>query len=166
MPIKEQEIMLKKAIAAIVIISLSTTSHGNFNIHQTDSFVESEINCLGEAIYREARGESITGMSSVGLVVMNRVKSGKFPKTVCGVTHQRTRGMCQFSYVCNKSLPPIRESEKFKSFYLAKMIYRHQIKDITHGSTFFDMGKMSTNKKMHIAKSIKIGLHQFYKDKS
>jgi spore germination cell wall hydrolase CwlJ-like protein len=171
--------MLKKIIATILILILSmnvvygidkkSTNKKSPSIQKSIGkpiSVQKEINCLGEAIYREARGESVTGMASVGLVVMNRVKSEKFPDTVCGVTHQKTDGMCQFSYACMKHLPTIKEDEKFRSFYMAKMIYRNQVKDITNGSTFFDMGRMSHNKKMHISKSIKVGPHQFYKERN
>jgi spore germination cell wall hydrolase CwlJ-like protein len=159
--------MLIKILATILIsfLSMSNIVHGKSNGHNVISFEQKEINCLGEAIYREARGEPVTGMASVGLVVMNRVKSEKFPNSVCEVTHQKTNGMCQFSYACMKNLPKIKESEKFNSFYMAKMIYRNQVKDITRGSTFFDMGRMSHNKKMHISKSIKVGPHQFYKER-
>lgn len=43
---------------------------------------------LACAIYGEARGESYTGQVAVGAVILNRVRSSKFPNTVAGVIYQ------------------------------------------------------------------------------
>ncbi|MHB8529465.1 MAG: cell wall hydrolase [Caulobacteraceae bacterium] len=59
-----------------------------------------EVDCLAEAVYFEARGESGAGQAAVAQVVMNRTRAGGFPRTVCGVVHQRAGGLCQFSFVC------------------------------------------------------------------
>ncbi|MEM1420226.1 MAG: cell wall hydrolase [Pseudomonadota bacterium] len=64
---------------------------------------DEELYCLAEAIYFEARGESIQGQAAVAEVVLNRVDSQYWPDTVCGVVNQgseRTTG-CQFSYTCD-----------------------------------------------------------------
>ena len=44
--------------------------------------------CLAEAVYFEARGEAVRGQIAVAQVVMNRVFSGYYPNTVCGVVFQ------------------------------------------------------------------------------
>ena len=46
--------------------------------------------CLSEALYFEARGETVKGQFAVAEVIMNRVKSARFPDTLCGVIHQGT----------------------------------------------------------------------------
>ena len=38
-----------------------------------------EVECLADAIYFEARGESVGGQEAVAQVVLNRVRSGTFP---------------------------------------------------------------------------------------
>ena len=48
----------------------------------------SNINLLARAIYGEARGEPYTGQVAVGAVIMNRVRSSKFPNTIAGVIYQ------------------------------------------------------------------------------
>jgi len=52
------------------------------------SVANREHGCLTEAIYREAGSEPIRGRMAVAQVIMNRTRSGTFPKTVCGVVHQ------------------------------------------------------------------------------
>jgi len=61
-----------------------------------------QMRCLAEAIYFEARSEPETGQAAVAQVVLNRVRSGIYPTTVCGVVYQdRNRPFaCQFSFAC------------------------------------------------------------------
>jgi hypothetical protein len=67
--------------------------------------------CLAEAIYHEARGESVEGQVAVAQVVMNRVRSPHYPKDVCSVVYQNQarRNACQFSFACDGVLD--RENE-------------------------------------------------------
>ena len=63
--------------------------------------------CLAEAIYFESRSEPEDGQAAVAQVVLNRVRSGIYPNTVCGVVYQdRNRPFaCQFTFACEgKSL--------------------------------------------------------------
>jgi spore germination cell wall hydrolase CwlJ-like protein len=46
--------------------------------------------CLSEALYFEARGETVKGQFAVAEVIMNRVKSARFPATPCAVIKQGT----------------------------------------------------------------------------
>tara|TARA_Y100001938_G_scaffold138422_1_gene203875 strand:+ start:1426 stop:1890 length:465 start_codon:yes stop_codon:yes gene_type:complete len=65
--------------------------------------------CMAEAIYFEARSESIMGQLAVGNVIINRVNSDRFPNTICKVVHQGpkyksghpVKHKCQFSYWCD-----------------------------------------------------------------
>lgn len=62
--------------------------------------------CLAEAIYYEAGSESPDGQRAVAQVVLNRVRHGAFPNSICGVVYQgatRQTG-CQFTFTCDGSL--------------------------------------------------------------
>jgi len=48
----------------------------------------SEVELLARLIHGEARGEPYVGMVAVGAVVLNRVRSSKFPNTIAGVIYQ------------------------------------------------------------------------------
>jgi hypothetical protein len=66
-----------------------------------------QMRCLAEAIYFESRSEPEAGQAAVAQVVLNRVRSGIYPATVCAVVYQdRNRPFaCQFSFACEgKSL--------------------------------------------------------------
>lgn len=58
------------------------------------SELPTQIDCLQEAIYHEARGESFEGQVHVGFVIRNRVNSSRFPDDFCEVIKQPW----QFSY--------------------------------------------------------------------
>jgi spore germination cell wall hydrolase CwlJ-like protein len=67
------------------------------NIHLANN---RELKCLADNIYYEAGNQSTQGKLAVAAVTINRVKSPKFPKSVCAVVYQRTKRVCQFSWVC------------------------------------------------------------------
>jgi len=63
------------------------------------------ITCLTQAVYYEARSESLDGQRGVAQVVMNRSRSGLFPSDICGVVFERSAaGTCQFSFACDGSM--------------------------------------------------------------
>lgn len=54
----------------------------------TGSTTSNDTYLLAKCIYAEARGEPYTGQVAVGAVVLNRVRSSKFPNSVSGVIYQ------------------------------------------------------------------------------
>jgi hypothetical protein len=66
----------------------------------------SEQRCLAEAMYYEARGEGEEGQKAIAEVILARVESKLYPKSICDVVYQgaeRKTG-CQFSFACDGSL--------------------------------------------------------------
>lgn len=59
---------------------------------------KAEIFCLAKNIYHEARGEPFEGQIAVAQVTLNRVASGTFNKTVCGVVYAHK----QFSWTLDE----------------------------------------------------------------
>ncbi|HZP20446.1 MAG TPA: cell wall hydrolase [Bauldia sp.] len=70
-----------------------------------------ETECLATAVYFEARGESPIGQLAVAEVILNRVKTPGFPKTICGVVYENAgaRNGCQFSFACDGTPDRIRD---------------------------------------------------------
>lgn len=65
--------------------------------------LSSELKCLAGAIYYESKGEPLAGQLAVAEVVINRARSGRFPKSLCGVVTQAG----QFSFVRGGAIPAI-----------------------------------------------------------
>lgn len=70
-----------KTLAAMGINS-STSTGSNSQVSNSD------VTLLSKLVYGEARGEIYQGQVAVAAVVLNRVKSSKFPNTVAGVIYQ------------------------------------------------------------------------------
>lgn len=68
-----------QTLKAMGITSSSSSSSSNNS---------SNVNLLARVVYGEARGEPYTGQVAVAAVVLNRVKSSKFPNTISGVVYQ------------------------------------------------------------------------------
>ena len=49
---------------------------------------DAEARCLTQAVYFEARGEPLEGQLAVAQVILNRVASGRYADSVCGVVNQ------------------------------------------------------------------------------
>ena len=86
-----------------------------------------ERDCLAQAIYHEARGESAAGQLAVANVIVNRARSGKFPSTLCGVIYQNAdkgRYRCQFTFACDgRDDTPGERRAWIRSAELAKDVY-------------------------------------------
>ena len=66
-----------------------------------------QLNCLTQNIYWEAASEPFEGKVAVAQVTLNRVESGRFADSVCGVVYQKNvfyeRVVCQFSWLCEST---------------------------------------------------------------
>jgi hypothetical protein len=86
-----------------------------------------ERDCLAQAIYHEARGESEVGQLAVANVIVNRARSGKFPSTLCGVIYQNAEKgyhRCQFTFACDgRSDVPGERRAWARSAALAQDVY-------------------------------------------
>jgi spore germination cell wall hydrolase CwlJ-like protein len=81
-----------------------------------------EVDCLAKNIYFEAKGEPRAGKIAVAEVTMNRVKSKQFPRSVCAVVYQKTKGTCQFSWVCEGKKAIINRAAWKESLQIAETI--------------------------------------------
>jgi len=125
----------------------------------------SERKCLARAIYYEARGEAFEGKVAVAQVVLNRVRSKKWPQTVCGVVNQgASRGeKCQFSYACfgNLSEPSgamYAEAELVAEQALAGQAWLRELEHATHYHTT----AVNPVWRLGLTPLVTIGNHIFY----
>lgn len=99
----------------------------------------SELACLAEALYFEARGTGIRGKEAVAHVVLNRKRDREFPGTVCGVIRDR----CQFSYRCDGRPETMTDaSARARAFRTAEAV-QAGAPDITGGAKFFHSARVS-----------------------
>jgi hypothetical protein len=126
--------------------------------------------CLAEAIYFEARGEPKRGQIAVAQVVMNRVFSGFYPNTVCGVVYQNAsrHNACQFTFACDDVKDTIDEPDMWEQ---AKEISHDMIDgkmwlpEIGH-STHYHAYWVHPSWVNEMKKLYKIGVHSFYRPRA
>jgi len=125
---------------------------------------DGEWQCLTEALYFESRGESLDGQIAVAEVILNRVDSPLYPRSVCGVVKQRGGGGCQFSYVCDGRTDRMRETEAAD---LAGRIARAMLDDaprvLTEGATHFHTKAVRPSWSKRFSRTASIGAHFFYR---
>lgn len=120
--------------------------------------------CLAQAVYFEARGESIRGQFAVAEVVLNRVDSGQFARSVCGVVKQRGGGACQFSYVCDGRADRMREPQaRDIAERIAYVMLKGAPRALTAGATYFHTSNVRPKWSRRFERTAAIGEHLFYR---
>jgi len=89
-----------------------------------------EMLCLAKNVYYEARGEPAAGQIAVAEVTMNRLASGRYADTLCGVVYQknwdpiRKRYVGAFSWTELDELQPLAGDEWLRALTIAEAVYR------------------------------------------
>nr|WP_232222866.1 cell wall hydrolase [Sulfitobacter guttiformis] len=125
----------------------------------------SEFQCLAEALYFEARGETVKGQFAVAEVIRNRVKSSRFPNSYCGVINQGTgkKHQCQFSYTCDGKPEVVAEPAAFaRVAKVARATIDGQSPDITNGATFYHTTAVRPSWSRKFTNTARFGVHLFY----
>lgn len=124
------------------------------------------LECLSEALYFEARGETVKGQFAVAEVIMNRVKSARFPDSVCGVIHQGTgrKYQCQFTYTCDGHPERIAEPQAYERVSkVARAVLDERVPDLTDGATHYHTKAVRPKWSRTYTKTADIGVHLFYR---
>jgi spore germination cell wall hydrolase CwlJ-like protein len=119
--------------------------------------------CLTEALYFEARGESLDGQIAVAEVILNRVDSPLYPRTVCGVVKQRGGGGCQFSYVCDGRTKMREKGAANLAGRIARAMLDGAPRVLTDGATHFHTRSVKPSWSKRFARTAAIGAHLFYR---
>ncbi len=126
----------------------------------------SEWKCLTEALYFEARGESIKGQVAVAEVILNRVQSRKFPNTVCGVVNQGTgkKHRCQFSYTCDGKAETVHNPKAYRNVgKIARALLDGAPRNLTVGATYYHNHTVRPRWSRIFKRTVSIDGHQFYR---
>jgi spore germination cell wall hydrolase CwlJ-like protein len=123
--------------------------------------------CLANAVYFEARGESVRGQIAVAQVVMNRVFSPFYPNDVCGVVYQNANrhNACQFTFACD-GIPDIvtepdawARASRIARDMLDGKLWMPEVAKATHYHAYWVRPDWINEMK----KIYKLGVHSFYR---
>lgn len=119
---------------------------------QTDKYSKDEIHLLARLINAEAKGESFEGKVAVGNVVINRIKSGKYPDTIKKVIYQPR----QFQPVSNGAINEKPSVEAVEAAYKSLNI------NMVGNALFYYNPDIATDSWIRTRKVVKkIGNHSF-----
>lgn len=125
-----------------------------------------EHNCLSEAVYYEARGETQQGQVAVAEVVMNRVHSPFYPKTICAVVYQgsdRNTG-CQFTFTCDGSIDSRPRGRAWiQAQRLATAVMLGYTRPVTQHATHYHTDAVNPSWSGRLIETTQIGSHVFYR---
>jgi len=130
---------------------------------------ESDLECLAENIYFEARGEPVAGQYAVAEVTLNRTRAQNFPHTICGVVHQsrwdpgRKRAVADFSWTELGALSPEDGPAWKRAMAVANAAYDDLHDPIVPGALFYHATSIRPSWARTRTAIATIGNHVFYR---
>ena len=103
----------------------------------------SDLQCLAENIYFEARGEPLAGQYAVAEVTLNRTHARNFPHTICQVVHEsrwdpgRERFVADFYWTERGALFPEYGSSWRHSMTVAEGAYEELHAPVVPGALYY-----------------------------
>ena len=126
--------------------------------HDGDLQMDRQLECLATAVYHESKGEPLEGQLAVAQVVMNRVDSGRFADSICGVVYQPK----QFSFV--ETSPARRSASAWQTAVAVARIARDQaFRQVAPDALFFHANYAKPSWRMLKQKVAAVGAHTFYR---
>ena len=143
--------------------------------------LDSQVNCLADNIYWEARNQPTKGMIAVAMVTRNRVEDSRYPDTYCGVVEQGpvreswkkngtfypVRHRCQFSWYCDGKSDKIPQQDldvyELARIIAFKVIHLEMTFDFTKGATHYHATYVYPEWAETKTKTVQIKDHIFYR---
>lgn len=159
------------------VLSISPVSEANAS---DDLWLDSQIECMAQNVYHEARSQGTAGRLAVIAVTSNRVQDSRYPNTVCEVVKQGphrpswkgtgelipVRHRCQFSWYCDGKADTVHNTELYNEIRdLSALVVRGDITviDLTEGATHYHADYVSPDWAKTKTKTIEIEDHIFYR---
>jgi spore germination cell wall hydrolase CwlJ-like protein len=130
---------------------------------------ESDLQCLAENIYFEARGEPLKGQYAVAEVTLNRTRAPYFPHTICSVVHEmrwdpsRRRFVADFSWTALGGLSPDDGPSWKRAMQVASAAYDDLHDPIVPGALFYHSTSVRPGWARTRTAIATIGNHVFYR---
>ena len=148
--------------APVRTVTSTNIVYGDTRVPTRSQHSQRDIDCLAKNIYYEAGSEPRAGKIAVAQVTLNRVRSGKFADTICGVVYQKS----QFSWVREArrrlNLNDNRYQESL-DVALAVLNGDELLESMTHALYFHNTSVRPAWGKPKVGK---IGNHIFYRDRT
>ena len=164
---------MRLAIILLFFFSSSTAKS------EASGDIYNDINCLAQNIYFESRNQSKLGKYGVAEVVLNRVKSSKYPSTICSVVYEAKTYVsptgrvvpklhkCQFSWYCDGLSDIPKDIDRWvEALQLSAYVLQNPLQvNLTEGSLFYHSVSVEPYWSKSLIRVVRIDDHIFYKEK-
>ncbi|MBM3928306.1 MAG: cell wall hydrolase [Sphingomonadales bacterium] len=125
---------------------------------QSAALDDAEMRCLAAGVYFESKGEPLAGQLAVAQTILNRTKSGRFPKSICGVLTQAG----QFSFVRGGTVPTAEGRAGWATAVAVAKVAANELWDgAADNALYFHARRVSPG--WRATKIAAIGNHVFYR---
>jgi len=121
--------------------------------------VDPELECMAKVVHHEAGNQSRQGQLAVAQLIVNRMESGRFADTICGVANQPGQFFQTASY------NPDRSGAQWKSaLAVSRQARRGTTADVVPGALFFRASYASATRFFRSRQQVAtLGGHVFYR---
>ena len=121
--------------------------------------VDAELECMAKVVHHEAGNQSRRGQIAVAQTIMNRIESGRFASTICGVANQPGQFFRTSSY------NPDRSGAQWKSaLSVAREVRSGDTAEVAPGALFFRASYASATRFFRGRQQVAtLGDHVFYR---
>ncbi|MFD1787417.1 cell wall hydrolase [Sphingomonas floccifaciens] len=125
---------------------------------QSGALDDAEMRCLAAGVFFESKGEPLAGQLAVAKTIINRTKSGRFPKSICAVLTQAG----QFSFVRGGTVPTAEGRAGWQTAVaVAKVAARDLWEGTADNALYFHARRVAPS--WRATKIAAIGNHVFYR---
>ena len=125
---------------------------------QDGDLSDREVRCLAAGVYFESKGEPLAGQLAVAQTIINRTRSGRFPKSICSVLTQAG----QFSFVRGGVVPSAEGRNGWSTAVaVAKVAHGDLWDGAAESALYFHARRVAPGWRMQ--KVAAIGNHVFYR---
>ena len=119
-----------------------------------------DLECLANAVYFEARSESLEGQLAVAEVVLNRAASGRYPPSICAVVVQPA----QFSFIQRGQFPRADRGSRawHKAVAIAEIARKNMVDQVPPNVLWYHADYVSPSWGRRLTRVTQIGTHIFY----
>lgn len=121
--------------------------------------MDPELECMAKVVMREAGNQSRDGQLAVAQIVVNRMQSGRFPSTVCGVANQPGQFFNTHAY------NPRRDTARWAAAVeVAREALAGETPQVVPGAMFFHADYVAPNSWFRTRQRVGVlGNHIFYR---
>ena len=121
--------------------------------------LDSELECMAKVVRHEAANQSRKGQRAVAEIIMNRVRSGRFADTVCGVVNQPGQFFDTASY------NPSRNDKLWRTAVeVSEEVLGNDGENVTNGALFYHASYQSPTRFFRGRQQVlAMGDHIFYR---